>query len=50
MLKLLTLLADGDFHSGNELGAEVGISRAAVWKRLQSLRDEFGLELQSVPG
>lgn len=50
MLKLLTLLADGDFHSGNELGAEIGISRAAVWKRLQGLTDEFGLELQSVSG
>ena len=50
MLKLLTLLSDGDFHSGNELGAEVGISRAAVWKRLQGLSDAFGLELQSVPG
>lgn len=50
MLKLLRLLADGFFHSGNELGAELGISRAAVWKRLQGLKDEFGVELQSVPG
>lgn len=50
MLKLLTLLADGNFHSGNELGAAAGISRAAVWKRLQGATAEFGLELQSVPG
>lgn len=50
MLKLLTLLADGGFHSGNELGAELGISRAAVWKRLQRLTEEFGLEVQSVLG
>lgn len=50
MLKLLTLLADGNFHSGNELGAAAGISRAAVWKRLQGATTEFGLELQSVPG
>lgn len=50
MLKLLTLLADGNFHSGNELGVAAGISRAAVWKRLQGATAEFGLELQSVPG
>ncbi len=50
MLKLLTLLADGGFHSGNDLGAELGVSRAAVWKRLQRLTDEFGLEVQRVPG
>jgi BirA family biotin operon repressor/biotin-[acetyl-CoA-carboxylase] ligase len=50
MLKLLTLLADGCFHSGNDLGYEIGVSRAAVWKRLQRLTDEFGLEVQSVPG
>ncbi len=50
MLKLLTLLADGDFHSGNDLGAEVGVSRAAVWKRLQKPDDEYGLGVQSVPG
>ncbi len=50
MLKLIRLLADGAFHSGNELGAALGISRAAVWKRLQGLADEFGLEIQSVSG
>ena len=50
MLKLLTILADGGFHSGSALGAELGISRAGVWKRLQRLASEFGLEVQSVPG
>lgn len=50
MLKLITLLADGDFHSGSDLGVAVGVSRAAVWKRLQRLSYEFGLEVHSVPG
>lgn len=50
MLKMLALLADGEFHSGSDLGAEVGVSRAAVWKRLQRLADEFGIEVQSVSG
>lgn len=35
--KLLGLLSDGEFHSGEALGAALGISRAAVWKRLQLL-------------
>ena len=50
MLKMLALLADGEFHSGSDLGAQVGVSRAAVWKRLQRLADEFAIEVQSVSG
>ncbi len=33
MLPLLRLLQDGRFHSGEALGAALGISRAAVWKQ-----------------
>lgn len=36
-LRLLSVLADGQFHSGEELGARLGMSRSAVWKHLQSL-------------
>jgi BirA family biotin operon repressor/biotin-[acetyl-CoA-carboxylase] ligase len=46
---LLTLLADGESHSGQELGEALGMSRAAVWKQLQKL-ELLGLELQSVKG
>lgn len=46
---LLEYLADGEFHSGQELGEALGISRAAVWKQLQKL-EALGLELQSVKG
>lgn len=46
---LLKLLVDGQFHSGDSLGKALGVSRAAVWKKLQKLQ-EWGLELQSVKG
>lgn len=34
---LIWILADGQFHSGEDLGRHLGITRAAVWKRLQFL-------------
>lgn len=50
MLSLLKLLQDGRFHSGEALGAELGVSRAAVWKKLQSLQTELGLSVHKVRG
>lgn len=47
--KLLSLLADGRFHSGEELGTRLSISRAAVWKRIKSLQ-RSGLIIHSVKG
>lgn len=49
-MQLLRLLADGRFHSGEELGERLGISRSAVWKQLQQLQLENGLSLQSLRG
>jgi BirA family biotin operon repressor/biotin-[acetyl-CoA-carboxylase] ligase len=46
---LLALLADGDYHSGSELGELLGVSRTAVWKHLQKLA-ELGVELDSSRG
>ncbi len=46
---LVRLLADGRFRSGEELGGLLGISRAAVWKRLQQL-EPLGLSIHSVRG
>ncbi|PIE39070.1 MAG: bifunctional biotin--[acetyl-CoA-carboxylase] synthetase/biotin operon repressor [Gammaproteobacteria bacterium] len=43
---LLPLLADGEFHSGQELADVLGVSRTAVWKQLQRL-DELGLQVES---
>jgi BirA family biotin operon repressor/biotin-[acetyl-CoA-carboxylase] ligase len=47
--QILDLLADGKFHSGEELGLLLGVSRAAVWKHLQKL-EGLGVNLQSVKG
>ena len=47
--RLIELLADGRFHSGQSLGRDLGISRAAVWKHVKSL-DELGLEVHAVRG
>lgn len=49
LLDILNVLADGEFHSGEELGQAMGVSRTAVWKHLHKL-DELGLELTSVKG
>ncbi len=46
---ILRLMADGDFHSGKDLGELLGVSRTAVWKHLQKLED-VGVPLESVKG
>jgi BirA family biotin operon repressor/biotin-[acetyl-CoA-carboxylase] ligase len=46
---LLLLLADGEYHSGEELGDNLGISRAAIWKYIKRIND-WGLPLESVKG
>ena len=48
-IKLLSVIADGGLYSGEELGNELGISRAAVWKIINSLRD-YGLTIVAVKG
>ncbi len=50
MRELLQLLRDGQFHSGEAIGGLLGVSRAAVWKRLQHLEDELGLVIHRIPG
>lgn len=50
MLTLLKLLKDGRFHSGEALGAALGISRSAVWKQLQHLEAELSLSIHKVRG
>ena len=47
--KILTLLADGEFHSGTELADTLGISRSAIWKQLNGLA-ELGLQHSAVSG
>lgn len=48
-LMLISLLADGDFHSGEQLGEKLGMSRAAINKHIQTLRD-WGVDVFTIPG
>ena len=48
-LTLISLLADGEFHSGEQLGERLGMSRAAINKHIQTLR-EWGVDVFTVPG
>ncbi len=50
MNKILELLSDGRFHSGEQIGAALGVSRSAVWKSLKQLESEYGIQLYKVPG
>lgn len=47
--QLLHLLADGRFHSGEEMGARLGVSRATVFNEFASLA-ELGVTLQRIRG
>ena len=40
---LIKILADGNFHTGTQLGEYLGISRTAIWKQIQQL-PTLGLE------
>jgi BirA family biotin operon repressor/biotin-[acetyl-CoA-carboxylase] ligase len=46
---LLAVLADGAFHSGEQIGVKLGISRAAISQQIKSLR-LLGLEIFSITG
>ncbi|KOC87487.1 bifunctional biotin--[acetyl-CoA-carboxylase] ligase/biotin operon repressor BirA [Winslowiella iniecta] len=48
-LALVSILADGEFHSGEQLGETLGMSRAAINKHIQTLKD-WGLDVFTVTG
>lgn len=48
-LTLILILADAEFHSGEQLGERLGMSRAAINKHIQTLRD-WGVDVFTVPG
>lgn len=45
---MLRLLADGRLHSGEDLAASLGVSRAAVWKGVERLRRR-GIAIAALP-
>ena len=47
--QILARLADGHFHSGQELAQQFGLSRSGIWKAIQSLQSK-GIEVFAVQG
>ncbi|CDG15981.1 bifunctional biotin--[acetyl-CoA-carboxylase] ligase/biotin operon repressor BirA [Xenorhabdus doucetiae] len=48
-LKLIRVLSDGKIHSGQQLGQELGMSRAGINKHIQTIR-EWGVEILTLSG
>ncbi len=46
----MRILADGKFHSGEEIASSLGCTRSAVWKRVRAIRQVPGLGIDSVTG
>lgn len=46
--KLLALLAEGSFYSGEQLAKKLKISRGGIWKLMNSLK-ALGVDIESVP-
>ena len=45
--KLFDALIDGNFHSGEQLGKALGLTRSAIWKHIKQLND-WDLEIESI--
>lgn len=46
---IVRMLADGGFHSGEQIARRLNISRSAVWKHIHQL-ESLGLKISSMPG
>jgi BirA family transcriptional regulator, biotin operon repressor / biotin---[acetyl-CoA-carboxylase] ligase len=47
---IIRQLADGRFHSGEELAESCGITRAAIWKHIKKIQEILDMEIFSVRG
>ena len=48
--KLLSLLVDGGFLSGQKLAKQLQVSRTVIWKAVQAVKDNYGLDIYAVTG
>lgn len=48
ILKIIELLSDGKFHSGEEIGSGFGVSRSAIWKSIKQI-ENLGIEINTLP-
>ncbi|MEY6431146.1 bifunctional biotin--[acetyl-CoA-carboxylase] ligase/biotin operon repressor BirA [Thioalkalicoccus limnaeus] len=49
-LAILGQLSDGAIHSGTAIARDLGLSRTSIWKALDRLRDDLGVEVVAVRG
>lgn len=47
--ELIRLMSDGAFHSGEQLGEILGVSRTAIWKQLRKL-EALGIRVEGIRG
>lgn len=48
-LKIIRVLSDGEFHSGEQLGEKLGMSRAAINQHINTLKS-WGIDIYTVTG
>ena len=49
LLRLVQCLQDGAYHDGTQLGAQLGMTRSAVWKAIKKLTN-LGVKIHSLKG
>ena len=49
LVSLIQILRDGGIHSGESLGKKLGVSRAAIWKQLNRLKQQ-GIPFETIKG
>tara|TARA_R110000868_G_scaffold407985_1_gene690054 strand:- start:10922 stop:11890 length:969 start_codon:yes stop_codon:yes gene_type:complete len=48
-LEILKILADGEFHSGQAIGEQLGITRTSIWNHIKGI-EAYGYNVDSLPG
>ena len=49
ILQLVSILNDGEYHDGNSLGEQLGVSRTAIWKIIKKL-ETYHIPIESIKG
>lgn len=49
LMKLVSLLNDGEYHDGNTIGEQLQMTRAAVWKLIKKL-GQYAINIDSIKG
>ena len=47
---IIQILSDGKFHSGQQIAQQLGITRTSVWKKIQMVKNKYGLDIHAVSG